>query len=133
MTPATAEADPSPVGEEVGRATIRTALEQAFQEHLPDQGLSDADYERLTDAVIRMRAARQELNALPVSAENAEMIRRLREELNEALNEFQAVAGMDAVEFTRRVEPEVGLSNEEDDAADPDATPELLSDYPPPE
>jgi hypothetical protein len=84
---------------------------------------------RLTDALLRVRAAHLALHRLDVTVENSEMLHPLREHLRAALADFEAIAGFSVAEFTRHMQPHVGLDVETDE--DADVVVERLSDYPP--
>jgi hypothetical protein len=118
-------------GETIPRAMVRQALEEAFDTHLPDRRLAPEQYERLTDAVLRIRAARRSLTGLPLSQENAEAIHRLREELTDALTDFHEVAGLTLDEFTELAQPGLGL--DKGGAGDGTVVLETLPEPPPPE
>ncbi len=118
-------------GDTIPRAMVLQALQEAFDSHLPDQRLDPEQYEKLADAVLRIRAARRSLAGLPLSQENAEAIHRLREELTDALTDFQEVAGLTPDEFTELVQPGLGL--DEESAEDETVVLEPLPEPPPPE
>jgi hypothetical protein len=63
-----------------------------------------------------------------VTVENSAMLHPWREQLRTALADFEAVAGFSVAEFTRHVQPHVGIDVETDE--DADVVVERLSDYP---
>jgi hypothetical protein len=116
-------------GEELPRDLIRALLQGAFEFHLPRHKLSSDDYEQLTDAVVRIRAARREMAELTVSVENAERLRELRETLVDALSDFEYVADLSPAEFTELVQPGVGITDDSDGEASDEGVPlEYLED-----
>jgi hypothetical protein len=88
------------------RATIRARLEASIAEHLPDLELSSDELDAAADALLRLRAARLALNALPRTPEHAERLHELRAEVAEASADFEYVVELDPIEFTERVSPE---------------------------
>jgi hypothetical protein len=118
-------------GETISRALVREVLEETFESQLPDRRLTREQYEALTDAVLRIRAARRSLAQLSLTPENAQAANRLREELTYALTDFQEVAGLTTVEFTELVQPGLGLDH--DTGEDEDVVFETLPEPPPPE
>ncbi|MFQ5457172.1 MAG: hypothetical protein ACE5FC_01775 [Myxococcota bacterium] len=107
----------NPVGEP-DHAFVRDVLANAFADKLPDRRLSAADFDRLADAVLRMRAARKEMAALPMTPQHAAELSRLREELTEAVTEFQEVSGLGPGEFTAQIEDDLQPIRQEPGAAD---------------
>ncbi len=89
------------------RAFVRQALQEAFAEKLPDRRLSDDDFDKLADAVLRMRAARERMAALSLNRENAAELARLREELTAAVTDFEYVSELTPSAFSALVEPEL--------------------------
>jgi hypothetical protein len=83
---------------------------------------------RLTDALLRVRAAHHALYQFDITVENSEILHPWREQLRAALADFEAIAGFSVAEFTRHVQPQVGIDVETDE--DADVVVERLSDYP---
>ena len=90
------------------REEIRAWLEAAIAEKLPDLKLSSDQLDAATDALLRLRAARREMRALPRTPENAERLEELRETMGDASADFEYVVELDPVEFTELVEEEGG-------------------------
>ena len=88
------------------RAAIRARLEASIAEHLPDRKLSSDQLDAATDALLRLRAARLELAALPRTPEHAERLRELTAAIGEASADFEYVVDLDPAEFTERVSRE---------------------------
>lgn len=123
--------------ERLDRSDVRAMLEAALGSMLPDREFSEEEAERLTDAVLRIRAARRVLKRVPPSVAAADVLARERAALTEALADFQEVTGLDPSELTEILEPDGGLSNNDDpdmDSPEPsgDEAPEYLRDLGPP-
>jgi hypothetical protein len=125
--------------ETLERARVRELLEAHFAGRVPEAELAHVDYEAMTDAVMRIRAARRALGALEPSAASAEVLADARQDLTDALADFQLASGVAPSDLTELFDPADGLSH--DDPADQggpsgddadDAAPEYLRDYPPP-
>lgn len=116
-------------GEDPLRVMVYDVLEAAIHKYLPEYEFSASDMALLTDALLRVRAAHQAVNQLAVTAENSEILRRLREQLLDALDDFESISGFSVDEFTRQVQPHVGIDVGTDE--DTDVAFERLSDYPP--
>jgi hypothetical protein len=95
------------------REAIRARLEADLAAHFPALKLSSDEIDAAADALMRLRAARLELNGLPRTAENAERIRTLTREIGEAYEDFEYVVELDPAEFTERVDPGVDEEPEE--------------------
>jgi hypothetical protein len=128
LTPRQKPAQPEARGEEHLRVTVHNVLAAAIHRHLPEHRFSAADIARLTDALLRVRATHHALNQLEVTVENSEILHPLREQLRAALADFEAIAGFSVAEFTRHVQPHVGIDVATDE--DTDVVVERLSDYP---
>jgi hypothetical protein len=113
--PAPIEA-PAPAPLDLRREAVRARLEADLAAHFPELRLSSDEIDGATDALMRLRAARLELKALPRTPENAERIAALRREMGEAYEDFEYVVELDPAEFTERVEP--GNVVEDEDAAE---------------
>jgi hypothetical protein len=128
LTPRQKPGQPEARGEDRLRVTVHNVLETAMHRHLPEHRFSAADMALLTDALLRVRATHHALNQLDVTVENSEILHPLREQLRAALADFEAIAGFSVAEFTRHVQPHVGIDVETDE--DTDVVAERLSDYP---
>jgi hypothetical protein len=84
------------------RDAVRSLLEKSLAEHFPDRKLSSDELDAATDALMRLRAARLELNALPRTPENAERLRELTAAMGEASADFEYVVEIDPITFTER-------------------------------
>lgn len=113
--------------EGITRERVRSEIQKAFETKLPSYKLSLDQYERLTDDVTTIREAREKMNALPLTPENAEAHQRLREQLGKAVADFQDVAGISLQEFTELVQPEEGITKDGDEANGP-----VVQETPPP-
>ena len=96
------------------RDAVRALLEQSLAEHFPDRKLSSDEIDLATDALMRLRAARLELKALPRTAENAERIRELTAELGQASADFEYLLDVDPITFTERASGEFDPDDEEE-------------------
>ncbi len=110
---APAPANPSGVGNPALRQRVGSEIRKAFESKLPSHKLSEEQYERLTDDVMSIREAREKMNALPLTPENAEEHKRLREKLGKAVADWEDVADISLQDFTAMVQPGVGITNEE--------------------
>jgi hypothetical protein len=115
-------------GEDHLRVTIHSVLETAMHRHLPEHRFSASDMALLTDALLRVRAAHHALHQIEVTGENGAILPPVWEQLRAALADFEAIAGFSVAEFTRHVQPHVGIDVETDE--DADVIVERLSDYP---
>jgi len=109
--PASAESRAAKEG--ITRERVRSEIQKAFETKLPSYKLSLEQYERLTGDVMTIREAREKMNTLPLTPENAEAHQRLREQLGKAVADFQEVADISLQEFTEMVQPEEGITKEE--------------------
>jgi len=97
------------------RDAVRALLEKSLAEHFPDRKLSSDELDAAADALMRLRAARLELRALPRTAENAERLRELEEEMGRAFEDFEYLVDVDPVTFTEKASGE--LEDEDEDEA----------------
>jgi DNA-binding transcriptional ArsR family regulator len=116
------------------REFVLASLRAAIERKLPGQKLSSEEYDQLAEAVLRMRSVQQQLRGVPPTAENAERLRALREELATAAGDFEYVLEMSPAEFTAQVQPDAGIDEADPDEADSDevnpesSEPEYLED-----
>jgi len=90
-------------------AIVRSTLAVAIESHLPDLVLSDNELDDLADATLRLRVARARLRSLPKTREQASVRDQTRQDLEEAIVDFTHIVEMSPAEFTRRVQPDVGI------------------------
>jgi hypothetical protein len=95
------------------REAVRALLEKSLAEHFPDRKLSSDELDAAADALLRLRAARLELRALPRTSENAERLRELSEEMGRAFEDFEYLVDVDPVTFTEKASGE--LEDEDED------------------
>ena len=117
-TPPQAAAGPEPESAEAPTAgtrrdAVRTLLEADLAEHFPDRKLSSDELDAAADALMRLRAARLELKALPRTRENAERIRELTAELGQASADFEYLVDLDPIAFTEQASG--GFDADDDD------------------
>ena len=112
----------------VTRERVRSEIQKAFETKLTSYKLSLEQYEQLTDDVMTIREAREKMNALPLTPENAKEHQRLREQLGKAVADFQDVAHISLQEFTEAAQPEEGITKEGDEANGP-----VAHETPPPD
>jgi hypothetical protein len=86
------------------RVAIRTWLEASITEQLPELKLSSDELDAATDALMRLRAARRELTALPRTPETGERIRELTHAIGAAYADFEYVVELDPADFTELLE-----------------------------
>jgi len=96
----------------------RSVLAAAIDTHLPDLKLSDTELDDLADATSRLREAQEALRRLPDVRERATQRAEARQRLADAIADFTYVVGMSPAEFTRRVQPEIGIDREGANPAD---------------
>jgi hypothetical protein len=117
--PASAPPAPAPESEAAEapppsrRDAVRALLEQSLAEHFPDRKLSSDELDAAADALMRLRAARLELRALPRTPENAERLRELGEEMGRASEDFEYLVDVDPITFTEKASGE--LEDEDED------------------
>ena len=125
-------ADRAAAREPLAPEDVNALLEESLAIVLPDRQFSEEEYGRLTDSVLRIRAARRALKEVPLSRETARFVERQRQEITDALATFEAVAGIAPSRLPDVLDPGNGINRddhqEEDDA---DVAGEPLSDYPP--
>ena len=100
------------------------------------QALTDADYRRMTDAVLRVRAAQRALQTVELSRASAEVVAREREQLTAALADLQRASGIPPSQLIETIDADSGLSHdplpgESGAAADEEIVNEPLGNYPP--
>jgi hypothetical protein len=76
------------------RGQVRSTLEKVLAGKLPDRELTLSNYERLTDAVLEIRAANRVLKGIPESATTSELRAARVEALRSAIAEIQDVTGV---------------------------------------
>jgi hypothetical protein len=114
-TPEAEPGAPAPGAEDdiaVTRELVLAALVHDIPSKLPELELSDADLERLADAVLRVREHNVRLRGLEYVPDNADEIRRLEERLVHDLLVFEEVTGTSATDFTNALSDE-GVTTEE--------------------
>jgi hypothetical protein len=99
------------------RALVRASLARDIPRKLPALALSAGDLDRLSDAVLRVRAHQTRLRGLAHTRDNAAEIQRLEAELVHDLLVFDEVTGMSATELTGALSDE-GITTEEQTRAD---------------
>ena len=95
---------------------VRETLATAVETHLPGLALSDNELDDLAQATLRLRRAQAALRTIPKAREHADQRARERRRLEGAIADFTYLVEMTPAEFTRRVEPGVGV-----DVWNPDA------------
>lgn len=115
---------------EPSRFLVRSALESKITRDHPELEVSPGDFERASDAILRIRAARLELEKLAFDAANASRRVLLRDEILRAYVEFEEALGISPTAFTRPVPPQDGSQGDagEGPIPEPDSY-----DAPPPE
>jgi hypothetical protein len=97
--------------EKLSPVDVRVLLEQVLAGKLPRQ-LSTRDYDRLTNAVMRVRAAERVLRGVDESAANAELRAEHRAILSDATSEVEAITGVELSALKQIVEPGGGVTQE---------------------
>lgn len=114
-------------GDAIARDDVRALLAEELARSFPDLELSEAELDELTTAVVTMRAAQDELRALPFTGENAARIRALRSQVIAQADTFRRVTHMSTGDFIQAVSQSGGIDN---DRADTGAV--VLEPLPPP-
>ena len=83
------------------RRQIQDALAATFAARFPDRRPTEAELARMTAALLRMRAARDAMRALEGTPDEGGERRRLRDELGEAVADFERTAEHPLSEVTR--------------------------------
>lgn len=89
-------------------ALVRASIEAVVADVFLDRHLTPAEIERATAALLDLRRARAELDALPMEPAHAARRRALVEALGRASEAFQAVMDMSPSEFTARAADATG-------------------------
>src|SRR6185369_3440283 len=79
------------------RAAVRKLVERVLADKIPGRTLQPRDYDRLTDAVIRMRTAMRALR--DAGREDPAVVEAQREALASALAEIERTTGVAAVQL----------------------------------
>jgi hypothetical protein len=98
------------------REAIRAKLAADLDTHFPELKLSSDEVDAAADALMRLRAARLELDALPRTPDNGERVHELVREIGRAYEDFEYVIELDPAEFTERVDP--GIDPDEEEGAE---------------
>jgi len=85
--------------------SIRGVLQQELPRQLPDTRLSADQYERLADAVMRLRATRRVLDGMEPSNENQEVLVRSHSQVTEIMREINEITGASAADLTAPERP----------------------------
>jgi hypothetical protein len=109
-------------------------MEQLIREHVertsPKLKLSDAEYEQLTQALMRLREANLELRSLERTSANAPVFRKRLEDVASASKEFQQITGMPLEQFFTGEDAPVRFGSKPHTDDDEIVT-DYLSDYKP--
>lgn len=81
---------------------VRAAIEAVVADLFVDRPLSPAELDRAAQALVDLRAARAELDRLPMEPAQAERRRALVEALGQASETFRQITQMSPAEFTTR-------------------------------
>lgn len=102
VSPDSADADFAERWGEPTPALVRASIEAVVADVFLDRRLTAAEIERATAALLELRTARAELDALPMEPAHAARRRALIEALGRASEAFHAVMDMSPSEFTAR-------------------------------
>jgi hypothetical protein len=91
---------------------VREMLDEAIAEDFPDLELSDSEMDRLTDAVMSLRYSMQHLQTLARVPENAEARDEMAYLRDQALADFESIAGISAMEFMLHAPAEGGIDHD---------------------
>jgi hypothetical protein len=108
-----AKADALAAEEPLKAEDVRALLEQVLAGRLPRE-LSPQDYDRLTDAVMRVRAAERVLSGVDETEVSAELRAEQRLVLNDATSEVERITGVELGELSKIVDPQDGVADEGD-------------------
>ena len=105
--PPEAPEEPEPIATSTDAETVRESFRAALQAmgHTPSEG----QLIQMTEAALRIRAARAALAALRYEAGHGQDLRRLRDEIAQAGADFETAAGMSLTDLTVKT-TEGGLS-----------------------
>jgi len=92
------------------RELLRSSLARGLAERLPGRAFSSGDVDRMTDALLDLRAARAAVRACYRDAAAMRGLAAARAELERAAEEFERAAGMSPADLTAALEPEAGLT-----------------------
>ena len=94
---------------------VRDSLAATWAAKFPDQPKSDAQLDRMTSAIMKIRSARHQMRALRFERSEGGKLRQFRDEIGEAAADFEQVAGMSLSSFTEQVQE--GLTVDEPEGA----------------
>ena len=112
---AAAKAAQLAANERLSREEVREFLQEALAGKLADRELTPVDYEQLTDAVLKLRAAQRVARGLEENRASAESRTAYREALLDALSEIERITGLPSTDLDDIFPSEGGLTNERDD------------------
>jgi hypothetical protein len=102
---------PSGLGADRGdRELLRGSLARGLAERLPERNFTGGDIDRMTDALLAMRAARAAIRASYRDPAAMRGLAAAQRELERAAQDFESVAGMSPADLTAALEPEAGLT-----------------------
>jgi hypothetical protein len=92
---ATAQPDVPPARDRLSRKTVRALVERVFKGKLADRELTPRDYDRLVDAVMRLRSALRSLRRDDESpAASAAVLDEHRQAVRSALGDIEVITGV---------------------------------------
>ena len=100
--------DDDPHGD-LSHEDVREMLDEAIAEDFPELELSDSEMEQLTVAVMSLRYSMQNLQTMDRVPENAEARIEMESIRDQALADFENIAGIGAMEFMLHAPSEGGI------------------------
>jgi hypothetical protein len=91
---ATAQPDVPPARDRLSRKNVRALVERVFKGKLADRELTPRDYDRLVDAVMRLRSALRSLHRDDGSPASAAVLDEQRQAVRSALGDIEVITGV---------------------------------------
>jgi hypothetical protein len=117
----------NPRNGEISWEEVQEDLALIIVEKFPELKLSQRDLQRLTETIQTLQKSMLELGDLERMRSNRGEIKRIRSEVNRALETFEEITKMSISEFILFGRPESGIDNEKPD--DEEITEEYLSHF----
>jgi hypothetical protein len=110
-------ADLPPARDPLSRKDVRALVERVFKGKLADRELAPRDYDRLVDAVMRLRSALRVVRRGGESPADGAALDRHREAVRSALTEIEAITGVPPSELGNVLESDDDSIAAENDGA----------------
>lgn len=103
--------DDDPYGD-ITHEDVREMLDEAIAGDFPELELSDSEMEQLTVAVMSLRYSMQNLQTMERGPDNAEARIEMENLRDQALADFESIAGISVMEFMRKAPSEGGIDHD---------------------